>query len=101
MVTTPEGEMRAKSVTMLASEPAAMARSLSDGNVAANKMPPPAARLALRKPRRDSGLCGGHVFRLVGLVAIDIPLSVVRFTKLFNGCAGPGLATPPQDVPAI
>ena len=89
MVTTPEGEMRAKSVTMLASEPAAMARSRSDGNVAANKMPPPAARLAVRKPRRDSGLCDGHVFRLVELVAIGIPLSVLRFTKLLNGCADP------------
>ena len=70
MVTTPEGAMRAKSVTMLASESAAMARSPRDGNVAANKMPPPAARLAVRKARRDRGLCVGLVLRLEELVAI-------------------------------
>ena len=63
MVTTPEGERRAKSVTMLPSVSPDEPRALREGKVAANTMPPPAARLAVRKPRRDRTVCGGWLSR--------------------------------------
>jgi hypothetical protein len=55
----------------LALAPPAMALTVCEGKVAANKIPPPAARLAVRKPRRDKVVCGEEVSTSEGFVATD------------------------------